>query len=425
MEGAFRISFYDAFWRELGVSGAGDYDRSPTHYVSRYGANYFHEDIADTFAVFVLGGEPGKNTVAEEKLRFFWRDPDMTALRSAVRENLGLEWPQRADTSSSSPTPPVAAALEELEQKLMEAIVAVELPPALACAAPVGSAELPMAVKNLYYSILSDHPEYKYAYDLTSEVGEDGLLRCKVSYMPYRTGAYPAGFQGIEVDGLDRLVEVARGGLSQESIPIRITEPTLTVDAMNRALQQVGGGWLLCQLSRDGTAITVTPQGGLSREEALNRLAQSECLARQVYEEIVTAEMGKAAQAEALYAYLTEQVRYDFRYYSQPGEMPYSATTAYGALHDHLAICGGYAQAFQMLLQQAEIPCITVSGKMGGENHMWVLAQVDGQWLYFDPTSDRGRADYGFQYFGVGEDALFRYTWDREGARSLTEALFP
>ena len=74
---------------------------------------------------------------------------------------------------------------QELEQKLMEAIVAVEQPPALACAAPVGSAELPMAVKNLYYSILSDHPEYKYAYDLTSEVGEDGLLRCKVSYMPY------------------------------------------------------------------------------------------------------------------------------------------------------------------------------------------------------------------------------------------------
>lgn len=56
---------------------------------------------------------------------------------------------------------------------------------------------------------------------------------------------------------------------------------------------------------------------------------------------------------------------------------------------------------------------------------MWVLAQVDGQWLYFDPTSDRGRVDYGFQYFGVGEDALFRYTWDREGARSLTEALVP
>jgi len=109
VEGAFRRAFYDAFWRELGVSGAGDYDRSPTHYVSRYGANYFHEDIADTFAVFVLGGEPGKNTVAEEKLRFFWRDPDMTALRSAVRENLGLEWPKRADSKRPHRPPPPPA----------------------------------------------------------------------------------------------------------------------------------------------------------------------------------------------------------------------------------------------------------------------------------------------------------------------------
>ena len=52
-----------------------------------------------------------------------------------------------------------------------------------------------MAVKNLYYSILSDHPEYKYAYDLTSEVGEDGLLRCKVSYMPTVPARIPPDFR--------------------------------------------------------------------------------------------------------------------------------------------------------------------------------------------------------------------------------------
>ena len=72
----------------------GDYEANPTHYVSRYGANYFHEDIADTFAVFVLGGQPQGSTVAEEKLRFFWADPDMAALRAAIRQNLGLDWPE-------------------------------------------------------------------------------------------------------------------------------------------------------------------------------------------------------------------------------------------------------------------------------------------------------------------------------------------
>ena len=73
---------------------------------------------------------------------------------------------------------------------------------------------------------------------------------------------------------LASLVQTARDGLAQESIPIRITDPGLAVDDMNRALQQVGGSYLLCQLSRDGTAVTVTPQDGLTPQQALERLAE-------------------------------------------------------------------------------------------------------------------------------------------------------
>ena len=164
---------------------------------------------------------------------------------------------------------------------------------------------------------------------------------------------------------------------------------------------------------------------GLTREAALARLAEIQTLAERIYGQTVTADMSQAEQAEALYTHLTEHVRYDFRYYGTPGEMPYDSTTAYGALHDQLAICGGYAQAFQSLLAQAGIPCVTVSGKMGGENHMWDLARIDGQWLYFDPTSDRGRAAYGFYFCGVGADTLERYEWDHKGAMQMAEALFP
>ena len=90
MEGSFRKAFYDTFWSELGDTGVGDYEANPTHYVSRYGANYFHEDIADTFAVFVLGQFPQGDTVAQDKLRFFLGDQYMAAMRSATRQNLGL-----------------------------------------------------------------------------------------------------------------------------------------------------------------------------------------------------------------------------------------------------------------------------------------------------------------------------------------------
>ena len=88
--GSFRMTFYETFWKELGDSAVADYEQNPTHYVSRYGANYFHEDIADTFAVFVLGQFPQGDTVAQDKLRFFFADENMAALRSANRQNLGL-----------------------------------------------------------------------------------------------------------------------------------------------------------------------------------------------------------------------------------------------------------------------------------------------------------------------------------------------
>ncbi|MGN1084852.1 MAG: M28 family peptidase [Lachnospiraceae bacterium] len=90
IEGSFRRKFYDRFWKEIGDSGVNDYEEHPTNYVSRYGANYFHEDIADTFAVFVLGGKPEGSSVAEEKLMFFWDDADMVSLREAIRTLLEL-----------------------------------------------------------------------------------------------------------------------------------------------------------------------------------------------------------------------------------------------------------------------------------------------------------------------------------------------
>ena len=240
--------------------------------------------------------------------------------------------------------------------------------------------------------------------------------------MPYRSGEYPAGFQGIAVDSLHDLIQTAWDNLEQESVSIRITDPSLTVDDMNKALQQAGGSYILCQLSEDGTAITFTPQNNLSRADALEHLSEIDRLTDQVIEETITADMTLAEQAEALYTYVTENVRYDQRYYADRVNMPYDSQTAYGALHDGLAICGGYAQAVQNLFEAAGIPCYTVSGTMGSEYHMWNIAYLDGAWRYFDATSDRGRADYWFNCFGVTADQLTRYTWDAAWVGRLTQS---
>ena len=283
-----------------------------------------------------------------------------------------------------------------------------------------GAENLELDAVNCYNRILSQHPEYKYAFALTPRLERESLT-CEISYMPYRSGAWPQGFQGVEIGSLSSLIGAAEENLDKEGFAIRITEPSLTVDDMNKALQQVGGGYLLCQLSRDGTAVTVTAQNGLTQEEALDRLTEIDALSKEVCSTCITPSMTAREKAQALYTYLTDTVKYDMRYYSDRENLPYEATTAYGALHDHLAICGGYAQALQALFRQAGIPCYTVSGKLGVEYHMWVTAKVDGTWLYFDPTNDRGWSKYGFRNIVVTAEELAGHTWDEEWTARLLE----
>ena len=313
------------------------------------------------------------------------------------------------------------AAAEQMSKHLQSAIAAVQQPPAFDVSDVSASAGWEITAKNVYYALLSEDPSYKYAYDM-SVTQQGNILQCTFSYMPYRSGNYPQGFQGVEVDGLHALVTLAQNNLTQTSVNIRITDPSLTVDDMNNALQQVGGGYLLCQLNRDGTAITITPENNMTREACLARLEEIDRMADELLAECIRDGMTQREKAVAIYTVITDRVKYDRRYYTDISSMPHDSQTAYGALHDNLAICGGYSQAIQVLFEKAGIPCLTVQGQMRSENHMWNIAQIDGEWAYYDATSDRGMSKFGFVHFGVSEDEMQEYVWDAEYVQRLTDS---
>ena len=60
----------------------------------------------------------------------------------------------------------------------------------------------------------------------------------------------------------------------------------------------------------------------------------------------------------------------------------------------NLAVCEGYAESFQLLLQMAGIEAVTVSGIAGPYDsafgHEWVLVNLDGDWYSVDPTWGEG-----------------------------------
>ena len=303
---------------------------------------------------------------------------------------------------------------EALQEELYAAIRAVRQPAPMDISGVTLSENPEIDVKNLYYSLTSRFPELKYAYDISAAV-EDGCLICQISYMPYKTGDWPENPDALPVFTLDGLLRAAEEHLGAAPFPIRVMDPSLTPDDMNQILGQAGGGYILCALNRDGTEITDTPAMGMEIETCLSLLEQADRLAEQVAAQVGTDSMTEREKAEALYGYLTSHVKYDHRYTSDPEHLPYDTRTTIGALRDGLAICGGYAHSLKLLFEQAGIPCRTVTGSYYRENHMWNMARLDGAWLWFDATADRGVSPaFGFRHFAQEELDPTQYRWEPE-----------
>ncbi|MEA5152719.1 MAG: transglutaminase domain-containing protein [Oscillospiraceae bacterium] len=270
-------------------------------------------------------------------------------------------------------------------------------------------------LKNLYYSLLSERPELKYAYDMSAEISEEGTASCTFSYMPYKTGAYAAGAPaGSSTIGSLHDADVMAQSMidGRESLPVAISEPSLEVEALQRALGQAGYGYISFTLSRDGTAIQATPANGMTLADCAGRISESFGVAGAILGETVTEDMSDREKVEAAYSYITRNVEYDERYFSDRDTLPLESTTALGALRDGQAICGGYSHALETLLDMCNIENYTVSGSAQGEYHAWNYVILDGEGFYCDPTADRGGESRHFLLTADELRSLGGYEWD-------------
>lgn len=93
-----------------------------------------------------------------------------------------------------------------------------------------------------------------------------------------------------------------------------------------------------------------------------------------------------------------------------------NSDTAYGALVDGKAACGGYALACKLLFDMAGIQSVAVSGETtdmsgGTVPHMWLAASINNNWYFVDPAWDDPVGSVGtlrHTYFNVNETELMR-----------------
>ena len=78
-----------------------------------------------------------------------------------------------------------------------------------------------------------------------------------------------------------------------------------------------------------------------------------------------------------------------------------NAHNLYGALVEGVAVCEGYAEAFQYLLSCVGIQSHVAVGSGYGQAHGWNLVRIDGAYYYVDVTWDDAGEELFHNYFNV------------------------
>lgn len=276
-------------------------------------------------------------------------------------------------------------------------------------------------LKNIYYSVLAEHPELRYAYQLTISASGTTAV-CQFSYMPYITGAYASGVPAGShtVGSLYDAKIMAQSMINgTERLPIAITDSTLSINDIGMALTQAGYGWIVYTLNADGTEILASPALGKTLSECTDAINESFALCGRLLSELTDDTMTTQEKINAVYSYIVKNVSYDFRYYTDRSSMPYESTVALGALQNGTAICGGYAHTFEMLLTMLGVENYTVSGMCNGEHHMWNYLVLDGTGYYCDATADRGGMSRHFMLTEEELEAYGGYSWNKDFYKAM------
>ena len=122
--------------------------------------------------------------------------------------------------------------------------------------------------------------------------------------------------------------------------------------------------------------------------------------------------MSDREKVTAIHNWIVNTTKYDYMNYLA-NTIPDISYTKEGVFLNHVAVCAGYADAFNYMASIAGIKCECVDGYAGGGGHAWNRVFVDNTWLYVDCTWDDPVCSDGsdmltYNYFLISEEAIGR-----------------
>lgn len=173
---------------------------------------------------------------------------------------------------------------------------------------------------------------------------------------------------------------------------------------------------------REGQVIVTVELGDLKANKTINILPLTvEEKANRIIEEIIRPGMTDFQKVLEIHDYVVRNTMYDLE---NKYDWSHREVLSYkeGPLLQGRAICGGYTEAFNYLLELVGIESIEVGGYKG-EPHAWSMVKLNGEWYHVDTTADD--ATYSglsyncnrtrYVYFLVSDDKMKEtHSWNED-----------
>jgi len=136
-----------------------------------------------------------------------------------------------------------------------------------------------------------------------------------------------------------------------------------------------------------------------------------------IADSITNDSMSDEEKVKAVHDYIVKNTAYDIDNLNA-GTIPYKSYHLEGVIIDHVAVCNGYAESFDVFMEVLGIPCDIVYGigtnSRGSGPHAWNRVLLNGTWYYIDctwddPLPDRANTVYWYKYY-LTTDATFGNT---------------
>ena len=182
--------------------------------------------------------------------------------------------------------------------------------------------------------------------------------------------------------------------------------------------------WYKCDTAANTTEIKVFPKyiENVTEEKATEAIEK----AKSIVASLVTEDMTDAEKALVLHDYIVDSTTYNTPVAEIPSEEyisndDWTNFTAYGPLMNGEAVCQGYTQAYNLLLNLCGIETrFVVNDK---DKHGWSLVKIGGNWYHTDTTFDdpAGSKDYVYHNYFLLSDKAIIGTYGHSGTDNITE----